>query len=84
MPHEVLCKEGNGNLNIGVDETSQHGEELSLLHTAAKYNQPEIVEYLLENKVNKMGGKKKFSATPLHVAAELNHYSLFYILHSKT
>ena len=22
-----------------------------------------------------MGGKKKFSATPLHVAAELNHYS---------
>ena len=72
---EVLCKEGNGNLNIGVDETSQDGEELSLLHTAAKYNQPEIVEYLLENKVNKMGGKKKFSATPLHVAAELNHYS---------
>ena len=71
---EVLHKEGNGNLNVGIDETSKDGEELSLLHTSVKYNNANVVEYLLRNKANKMGGKKKFSASPLHVAAELNHY----------
>ena len=71
---KVLHKEGNGNLNNGSDETSKEGDELSLLHTAVKYDQAEVVEYLLANKANKMGGKRKFSATPLHVAAELNHH----------
>ena len=71
---KILHQEGNGNLNAGADETSKDGEELSLLHTAVKYDRAEVVEYLLENKANKMGGKRKFSATPLHVAAELNHH----------
>ena len=71
---KLLHTEGNGNLNNGADETTKEGEELSLLHTAVKYDQAEVVEYLLENKANKMGGKRKFSATPLHVAAELNHH----------
>ena len=71
---EILHREGNGNLNVGADEASKEGEELSLLHTAVKYDQVDVVEYLLKNKANKMGGKKTFSATPLHVAAELNHH----------
>ncbi len=63
----LLLKSYGGNINVGIDEGK------SVLHEAVRSNQLEVIRYLLENKADKMG-KGRLTETPLHVAAEQNHY----------
>ena len=60
-------KELGGNLNCGVHEGR------SVLHAAVRSNQERVVTYLLESKVDYVG--RGFTETPLHIAAEADHYA---------
>ena len=62
-----LHQEAKGDLNASQDKK----DPWTPLMVAAQANQVDVIEYLLENKVDI--SPISFSATPLHVAAENNH-----------
>ncbi|XP_040577124.1 uncharacterized protein [Lepeophtheirus salmonis] len=62
---KMFHKDGNGDIHLG-------SEMSSLMYTAVRSNQPDIVQYLLDYKSNRMG-MHKFTETALHLCAEHNY-----------
>ncbi|CAB4057153.1 unnamed protein product [Lepeophtheirus salmonis] len=62
---KMFHKDGNGDIHLG-------SEMSSLMYTAVRCNQPDIVQYLLDYKSNRMG-MHKFTETALHLCAEHNY-----------